>query len=91
MNIFFPFFLAVDETRVKLSVINDDPFSDYINANHVYVSRISAGGAFDQGLRKDPILLALSASSFAFPFTNDAILSRRQSTRESHECPNALL
>ncbi|XP_069185384.1 uncharacterized protein [Procambarus clarkii] len=28
--------LPYDETRVELSVINNDPFSNYINANHVY-------------------------------------------------------
>lgn len=29
---------ADDDTRVKLSVVGDDPHSDYINANHVPVS-----------------------------------------------------
>nr|XP_053633413.1 tyrosine-protein phosphatase non-receptor type 18-like [Cherax quadricarinatus] len=28
--------LPYDDTRVKLSIINDDPFSNYINASHVY-------------------------------------------------------
>ncbi|XP_064109869.1 receptor-type tyrosine-protein phosphatase alpha-like [Macrobrachium nipponense] len=46
--------LPYDETRVKLSIINDDPSSDYINANHIQgyssIKYIATQGPMDQSL-----------------------------------------
>ncbi|XP_066955314.1 receptor-type tyrosine-protein phosphatase alpha-like [Macrobrachium rosenbergii] len=46
--------LPYDETRVKLSIINNDPSSDYINANHIQgyssIKYIATQGPMDQPL-----------------------------------------
>lgn len=39
-TLYFLFKLPDDYTRVKLSSIDDEPGSDYINANYIHVSLI---------------------------------------------------